>query len=120
MRPQTIFLTIVILITGHILCAQGVMNVQEDTIRADTTWDADTVKVYGNITVMDSVRLTISPGTCVEFQDYYAIYVHGYLTAVASGEDTITFTSVPEPDAGWYGILFLEGSNHTDTSKIIG
>jgi len=38
------------------------------SISANTNWDADTVKIIGNVTVEQDVLLTVSPGVYIEAQ----------------------------------------------------
>ena len=103
-------------------------------ISSDTTWSADTVRVTGDITVDDTVTLTISPGTMVEFQGHYKLDVRGVLLAIGAPEDSITFTihdntnfsNMSTGEGGWNGILFDNSSsgangtmNDNDTSRIM-
>jgi len=83
-------------------------------VLADTVWDADTVRVAGDVSVADSVTLSIEPGTLVEFSDFYRLTVLGRLLAVGTPEAPITFTT-DEPGAFaadtttagcWNGIRF--------------
>lgn len=55
-------------------------------------WDADTVKVVGNVKVADSLR--IMPGTVVLFEDFYGILVGNNASFYAQGaeDDSIVFT----------------------------
>ncbi|KPK82666.1 MAG: hypothetical protein AMS27_14350 [Bacteroides sp. SM23_62_1] len=96
-------------------------------ITADSTWSADTVKITGDVTVNDNVTLTIEPGTYVEFQDYYKLYINGTLIAEGDPVDSITFTvndtigwsSFESTDGGWGGIEFkntLGYMNDNDSS----
>jgi len=88
-----------------------------DTIRADETWSADTVKVIGNVTVVDNVTLTIAAGTYVEFQGYYYLNILGTILAVGTETDTIVFTPADTSgftnfdvsDGAWNGIIFNNG-----------
>lgn len=76
-------------------------------------WDADTVLVTGNVTVLDSLR--ILPGTTVLFQDYYGISVgkEASLQAIGRERDSILFTVADTTGfylfnsgrGGWNGIL---------------
>lgn len=84
------------------------------SITQDTTWDADTVRVLGDVTVENNVTLTITPGTRVEFEDFYRLEVAGTLLAVGTPDARILFTtddpqdfSVDDSHAGcWNGIRF--------------
>ncbi|MFC2116608.1 choice-of-anchor Q domain-containing protein [Bacteroidota bacterium] len=106
----------------------------QDTIMANTTWMADTVKVTGNILVWDDVILTIKPGTRVEFQGHYFMYIHGTMIAKGTEQDTIVFTVADTAgfwndttmDGSWDGIVFYNGNRNggpggamidNDTSK---
>ena len=55
-------------------------------------WDADTVRVTGDVTVVDS--LEILPGTLVLFADFSGIWVDkgASLTALGTEADSIVFT----------------------------
>ncbi|MBN2214173.1 MAG: right-handed parallel beta-helix repeat-containing protein [Bacteroidales bacterium] len=83
-------------------------------------WDADTVKVYGNIEVD---TLTILAGTVVKFQGYYSI--NSKLNAMGACGDTIYFTMQDttgfyNPDTtlgGWHGIT-VKSSSRIDFCKI--
>jgi hypothetical protein len=83
-------------------------------IDVDTTWNADLVRVVGDVAVLDGITLTIAAGTRVEFQDYYTLAVAGTLQAVGTPDARILFTT-DEPDAFgvnpftlgcWHGIRF--------------
>ncbi|MBU0618490.1 MAG: hypothetical protein KKI02_12300, partial [Planctomycetes bacterium] len=86
------------------------------SISEDTVWDAETVRVVGDVTVEDGVSLTIAPGVLVEFQDYYSLAVAGTLLAVGTPDCRILFTtdepqdfSVDQSHVGcWNGIWFDE------------
>ena len=82
----------------------------------DTLWDADLVRVIDNVTVTDGVTLTITPGTRVEFADYYKLAVQGRLWAVGTPGERIVFTT-DEPElfavdattlGCWNGLWFDE------------
>ena len=76
------------------------------SIATDTIWNADTVRVLGDITVEDGATLTIDPGVRVEFQDFYALKVFGALQAEGTPEARIVFTT-DEPE------LFCVDESHT-------
>jgi len=83
-------------------------------INEDTFWQADTVKVIGDIEVSNGAILTIFAGTKIEFQDFYSINVKGSMQALGEPDNRILFTSAhPElflPDSfftgAWNGIRF--------------
>ncbi len=89
-------------------CSGGIYT---DTIEVsgmiikDTTWNARTVKVTGNVRIADGVMLTIIPGTYIEFQGYYKLIVWGRLTAEGTAERMITFAA-KDKAVGWRGIRF--------------
>ncbi len=83
-------------------------------ITTDTVWDADTVRVTGDVTVLHPATLTVVPGARVVFTDHDALTIHGRLLAVGAAEDPIVFTT-DEPGAfapdsttagSWGGIRF--------------
>jgi len=84
------------------------------SIVEDTLWDAETVRVLGDVTIENGVTLTIAPGVLVEFQDYYSLAVAGTLLAIGTPDCRIRFTTdepqdftVDESHAGcWNGIWF--------------
>ena len=73
------------------LRAQSSIEVS-DTIRADETLSADTVKITGNVVIIDDVTLTINPGTYIQFQGYYHMVILGTILAVGTPADTIVFS----------------------------
>jgi hypothetical protein len=93
-------------------------------IDTDTIWDADTVKVVGNIEIADGVTLQIAPNTKVEFQDFYGINVNGCLEAIGTPEENILFTSqnpdlfLPDysTEGAWNGIRFHHVNSENDRS----
>lgn len=62
-------------------------------ISSNTTWNADTVKITGDVTVGAGVVLTVNPGTYVEVQGYHRITVGGSVKAIGTKTDTIVFTA---------------------------
>ena len=99
----------------------------QGTISTDTLLIADTVKVTGDITILNGVTLSVIQGAFVEFQGWFKINVQGRLLAEGNINDTIVFavrdttgfsdTSVV--NGGWHGIHFDNTPNSNDTSKII-
>jgi len=83
-----------------------------DTIKRDTTWIADTVKVMSDLVIADDQTLTITPGTIVKFMGYFKIEVKGTLIAHGTEQDTIVFTVADTSgfsndtvsNGGWFGI----------------
>ncbi len=96
-----------------------ILKKQENTIyvSGDVSgiWNADTVKVIGDLTIPDGEALIIDPGTYIEFQDLYSFDVQGCLLAVGTEQDTIIFTAINT----WHGIQFNETPATNDSSKIV-
>ncbi len=101
--------------------------IAECIISSNTLWDADTVKVYCNTTINDSVTLTIAPGTHVEFQGQYKIDVRGRILAIGtvndrisfSINDTTNFNNMDSANGGWHGLFFYNTPNSNDSSRLI-
>lgn len=79
----------------------------------DSTWDADTVFVDGDITIPDTVTLTVSPGVVVVFNDFYRILVEGAMISVGTENEIIEYTAADTSGyfndfshIGWNGIDF--------------
>ncbi len=95
-------------------------------IALDTTWDADTVRVVGNVAIDDGVTLTVAPDTRIEFAGFYRLTVHGRLLALGTALDPIVFTTdYPEafsPDTtragSWNGIRFPWTSSINEESRL--
>jgi len=96
-------------------------------ITENTTWSADTVKVTADITVADNVKLTINPGTIVQFQDYYSFDVDGSLVAEGTPGDSIVFcvldttgySDFENSSGGWGGFTWYNSGgmmNDNDSS----
>jgi len=83
-------------------------------VTTDTTWEAETIRVVGDVAVADGVTLTIAAGVRVVFADYHHLDVQGTLLAVGTAADRILFTTdepehfvVDESHTGcWNGIRF--------------
>jgi len=96
------------------------------SITVNTIWDVDTVKVVGNVLIENGVTVSVTPGTKIEFQDYYALFVQGQILAIGEPENFIHFTSAqPElfsfdhsPSGSWNGIRFIDTSSLNGTSKL--
>jgi len=97
-------------------------------IAVDTVWEADTIRVTGNIVIEDGVTLTIMPGTIIEVTDFYSIEVYGSIQAEGLPDERIVFTSSHpelfnnnETISGcWAGITFnhpLSSTNETSFFK---
>lgn len=95
-------------------------------ISADTVWDADHVRVVGDVEVQPGITLTIAPGVRVEFQDYYRLVVNGTLLAVGMADQRIRFTTdepsrftVDTAHAGcWNGIRFEDTAATNAPSRL--
>jgi hypothetical protein len=95
------------------------------TINSNTTWSADTVKITGDVSVLQGAMLTIDPGTYIEAQGYYRINVFGVIRAIGAPTDTIVFTVLDTANfwqdttsvsGGWAGINIVSSDASTDTS----
>jgi len=64
-----------------------------DTIEPGTVWNADTVKVIGDVIVPQGVKLQINSGTYVEFQGYFKLDISGSISALGMLNDIIVFTN---------------------------
>ena len=72
--------------------------------------------INGEITVPDSLTLSIEPGVEVVFTGHYKFNVQGRLLAIGTETDTIVFTindttgfhNVNIPDGSWTGIRFMD------------
>jgi len=93
-------------------------------ISDDTTWNADTVKVDGSLTIDNSVTLTITAGTRVEFEQHKFMEVNGRILAEGTSDQFISFTvndttgfaAVNGTQGGWQGIIFNETPSANDSS----
>ena len=96
------------------------------SIVEDTVWDADLVRVVGDVTIEDGVVLTIVPGARVQFEDYYRLTVAGALLAEGSADNRIVFTTdepeaftIDDSHAGcWNGIRFERTSSGNAASRL--
>lgn len=70
------------------------LSAQSITVQGEQSgvWDVDTVKVVGDVTVLDSLR--IMPGTVVMFEDFYKITISNRASFFAQGVegDSVVFT----------------------------
>jgi len=87
----------------------------QDTIWESTTWNADTIKITGDIMIMDSAILTIQAGTYVKFMGFYKIFCVGAIKALGSITDSIYFAAADTnglyddqtEEGGWNNITLL-------------
>jgi predicted outer membrane repeat protein len=107
------------------LCAQTIYL--QGNITNDSILHADTIKVTGEVSVLDGITMTIVQGAYVEFQGCYKLNVHGRLLAIGNITDTICFTihdttgfsDTNTVNGGWHGIHFENIAASNDTSKIL-
>lgn len=93
-------------------------------IDEDSFWDADTVKVVGNVIVSAGAVLTIPAGVIVEFQDFFSLDIQGSIQALGEAENRIRFTTshpeffmIDHSDWGaWNGIRFHNTSYESEAS----
>ena len=99
----------------------------EGEINENTNWNYDTVKITGDVTILDGNTLNIEKDCVIEFQEYYNFKVRGCLLAEGLEEEKIKFTiadttgfSDTSSYAGaWNAIEFDNISETNDSSKLI-
>lgn len=92
------------------------------SIFENTLWDADTIRIIGDVTIEEHATLNIAAGTIIEFQDHFKFEVKGSIVAIGTANQLITFTyydphafSIEDnPSGSWAGILF----NNTQASNL--
>lgn len=96
-----------------------------DTIEPGTVWNADTVKVIGDLVVPQGVKLQINSGTYIEFQGYFKLDISGSISALGALNDTIVFTNhntnafftdTLSAKGGWAGIRLHNSYSSPDSS----
>jgi hypothetical protein len=98
--------------------AQASSITAPDSITANTTWSADTVKVTGQVVIYSQAELTIAPGTVVFFTGPFRLVAAGSLHAVGAPGDSIRFTA-GDTAQGWNGIAFqLGGTSRLEYCRI--
>lgn len=94
-------------------------------IDQNTSWNVDTIKIVGDITVENNVYLNIDPGVYIESQGYYKLTVAGRINAVGLPNDSITFTvkdttgfwtDTTSVAGSWNGIYIIGENGSTDSS----
>ena len=92
-------------------------------ITQNTTWNADTVKVIGDVTVDNGITLTVTEGTQVVFQNSYSLTVDGRILAEGSSDKMIAFRNKDSTGffsgaegSFWKGIVFEKTSADNDSS----
>ncbi|MEM9828564.1 MAG: Ig-like domain-containing protein, partial [Planctomycetota bacterium] len=69
------------------------------TLTEDTSW-SDVIRVTGDVTVPEGVKLTIDPGTVVKFAPGRFLSAVGTLDAIGSASDPIIFTAITDDSVG--------------------
>lgn len=90
------------------------------------TSDGSPYLIMEDIIIPDGETLSIGPGTVVEFQGHYGLYVQGRLIAEGSVSDSVVFTindttgfhNPDITDGGWNGINFYDTPHENDSSII--
>jgi len=119
MRPILVFL---VLLTLSLLNSKANSISVSGNVAGD--WNVDTVRVMSDILLQDGDSLVIHPGVLVEFHGPYSFYVGGFMHALGTPNDRITFDvadttgfSVDSiPDGGWNGIQFYYTTVNVDSS----
>ena len=70
-------------------------------INENTFWEADTIRVTGDLIINENVILQIAAGVRIEFTNYYQIEVLGSILAEGSADQKIVFTS-SDPESFTY------------------
>jgi len=89
-------------------------------------WNADTVKVSGDIFLPPGSSLFIEAGVVVQFQGYFGFKVEGSLQALGTAASPVVFTvndttglhNVYAPTGGWSGILLHAESEDDNITAI--
>ncbi len=81
-------------------CARLMRNSLEVSgdITVDALWDADTMRVTGDVTVVYPATLTVAEGVRVVFDGHHSLTVLGRILAIGTPCDPILFTT-DEPEA---------------------
>lgn len=95
-------------------------------IEGDTIWDADTVRLVGNVTVAGGVTLTVAAGVRVEASGHYALHLQGTIEAIGTPQAPILLTSadpsnfaIDSTSAGsWFGLRFDHPPATNDSSRL--
>jgi nitrous oxidase accessory protein NosD len=106
MKRAFVFVLVGVLIAAVVLVGFFVLqtgNQFSGTIDSDTTWSG-TVNLTGNVTVNSGVRLTIQPGTIVNFNSS-ALQINGTLVAMGNGNQKITL------NGGFGGMIIFTASS---------
>jgi hypothetical protein len=83
-------------------------------ITQDTTFNADTIKVTGDILIPNSIHVTFLPGTTVMFMGFHQVNSSGTIYAIGTPTDSIKFTYYDTTGlsnnnttmGGWDGMFF--------------
>jgi hypothetical protein len=122
MNTNTLYFFFALLITAFLASAPKQADAQnlqfQGFIASDTTWQADTLEITGNVLIDNNVVLTIMPGTFVHILGYFAIESYGTVRAIGTPQQPIVFTHLntlyhddtSTVAGGWHGIRFLPRS----------
>lgn len=106
--------SLLLLIFSINLSAQTIFK--SGIISTHVEW-SDTIKVIGNIDIVQNGELIINPGTFIEFQNQYKISIksNGKIEANGNVNDSITFIC-SDKNIGWSGIRFDSMQISSDSS----
>lgn len=84
---------VVITITTSVQLKASSISFYTDSISLyPSLWEVDTVKLYSDLTIPSGFTLNIAPGTVVEFQGYYSLFIEGNVHAEGNANNQILFT----------------------------
>lgn len=122
MNTNTLYFFFTLFITTFLASAPKQADAQnpqfQGFIASDTTWQADTLEITGNVLIDTNVVLTVMPGTFVHILGFYAIETYGTVRAFGTPQQPIVFTRLDTLNhadtstvaGGWHGIRFLPRS----------
>ena len=99
-----------LILTGLFISGYTVLMADNIIVSGDVSgiWaTGDTMTVVGNITIPGGDDLVIEPGVFVRFTGRYKFIVNGFLEAIGTEAEVITFTrAYPTEESKWRGFRF--------------
>jgi hypothetical protein len=105
--------------TGHINCLNNEYGMKVDsdwpeddyffggTLADNVTLPVRTISVWGDIVIPTTKKLTVNPGTTLDFIGNYGVLATGSLSALGTEADMIAFTV--SDTTGWSEVMFGAG-----------